>query len=88
MAGKTEPYEDKIMREWGEQPFYRDEDGVVRNRDFFGGNIKGIISKLDYLASLNVKTLYLNPIFKAYSNHKLRRISAELRLFSTECSIT
>lgn len=70
MAGKTEPYEDKIMREWGEQPFYRDEDGVVRNRDFFGGNIKGIISKLDYLASLNVKTLYLNPIFKAYSNHK------------------
>lgn len=69
-AGETLPYEDKIMRSWGEQPFYRDDDGIVRNRDFFGGNLKGIISKLPYLSSLNVKTLYLNPIFKAYSNHK------------------
>lgn len=69
-VGETVPTEDKIMRHWGEQPFYREEDGVVRNRDFFGGNLRGIISKLDYLRSLNVTTLYLNPIFKAYSNHK------------------
>lgn len=69
-VGKTLPTEDKIMRNWGEQPYFRDSDGVVRNRDFFGGNLKGIISKLPYLQSLNVKTLYLNPIFKAYSNHK------------------
>ena len=69
-SGETVPTEDKIMRPWGEQPFFREEDGVVRNRDFFGGNLKGITSKLDYLASLNVKTIYLNPIFKAYSNHK------------------
>ena len=68
--GDTVPTEDKIMRHWGEQPFFREEDGVVRNRDFFGGNLKGVTSKLDYLASLNVKTIYLNPIFKAYSNHK------------------
>jgi len=68
--GNTVPNEDKIMRRWGEQPYFRDEDGVVRNRDFFGGNIRGIISKLPYLAELNVKTIYLNPIFKAYSNHK------------------
>ena len=69
-TGDTVPNEDKILRPWGEQPFFREEDGVVRNRDFFGGNLKGVISKLDYLASLNVKTIYLNPIFKAYSNHK------------------
>ena len=69
-VGETVATEDKIMRHWGEQPFYREEDGVVRNRDFFGGNLKGIVSKLPYLASLNVTTLYLNPIFKAYSNHK------------------
>lgn len=69
-TGETVPTEDKIMRHWGEQPFFREEDGVVRNRDFFGGNLRGVISKLPYLASLNVKTLYLNPIFKAYSNHK------------------
>lgn len=68
--GSTTPTEDKIMRPWGEQPLYRDEDGQVRNRDFFGGNLNGVTSKLDYLAQLNVKTIYLNPIFKAYSNHK------------------
>ena len=69
-TGDTVPTEDKILRHWGEQPFFREEDGVVRNRDFFGGNLKGVISKLPYLKSLNVTTLYLNPIFKAYSNHK------------------
>ena len=69
-TGDTVPNEDKILRHWGEQPFFREEDGVVRNRDFFGGNLKGVTSKLPYLHSLNVKTIYLNPIFKAYSNHK------------------
>ncbi len=69
-TGETVATEDKVMRHWGDQPFYREEDGVVRNRDFFGGNLRGVISKLDYLKSLNVTTLYLNPIFKAYSNHK------------------
>ena len=68
--GTTVATEDKILRTWGEQPFFRDENGVVRNNDFFGGNINGIRQKLPYLASLNVKTIYLNPIFKAYSNHK------------------
>lgn len=69
-VGKNVVTEDKILRNWGEQPYYREEDGVVRNRDFFGGNLQGVISKLPYLAELNVKVLYLNPIFKAYSNHK------------------
>ena len=50
--------------------YYPDENGVVQNNDFFGGNLKGITSKLDYLKSLNVGTIYLNPIFKAYSNHR------------------
>ena len=68
--GTTTATEDKIMRHWGDQPFYREQNGVVKNNDFFGGNLKGIIAKLPYLRSLNVKTLYLNPIFKAYSNHK------------------
>lgn len=68
--GKVVPTEDKLMRKWGEQPYYQELDGSVSNRDFFGGTIKGIISKLPYLASLGVTTLYLNPIFSAYSNHK------------------
>ncbi|MCM1290065.1 MAG: glycoside hydrolase family 13 protein [Corallococcus sp.] len=69
-SGNTVVTEDKILRPWGEQPYFREEDGVVRNRDFFGGNLAGVTEKLPYLASLNVTTLYLNPIFKAYSNHK------------------
>ena len=38
--------------------------------DFFGGDLAGITQKLDYLASLHVTTLYLNPIFEAASNHR------------------
>ena len=47
-----------------------DADGVVRNCDFFGGNLAGIRAKLDYLGDLGVRVIYLNPIFKAYSNHR------------------
>ena len=62
----------KVRRtDWGGQPRYRpDEYGKVLNNDFFGGNLKGITEKLDYLASLGVTVLYLNPIFEAYSNHR------------------
>ena len=44
-------------------------DGIWSN-DFFGGDIKGIQEKLDYLQGLGVNTLYLNPISMAASNHK------------------
>ena len=44
-------------------------DGIWSN-DFFGGDIKGIQAKLDYLQELGVNTLYLNPIATASSNHK------------------
>lgn len=46
------------------------EQGEVENCDFFGGNLKGISAKLDYLKELNVSVIYLNPIFKAWSNHR------------------
>ncbi len=37
---------------------------------FYGGDLKGIELKLDYLQSLGIDTIYLNPIFKARSNHR------------------
>jgi len=37
---------------------------------FYGGDLQGIIDKLDYLQDLGVNTLYLNPIFESPSNHK------------------
>ncbi|MBQ1955371.1 MAG: hypothetical protein II350_06485, partial [Clostridia bacterium] len=38
--------------------------------DFYGGNFKGIESKLSYLESLGVSLIYLNPVYRAASNHR------------------
>ena len=60
-----------LHEDWDDQPVFRpDEDGQITNRDFFGGSLAGITEKLDYLQSLSVTTLYLNPIFEAASNHR------------------
>ncbi len=50
--------------------FMPDENGKITNSDFFGGNLKGIEKKLNYLKGLGVGAIYLNPIFSAYSNHR------------------
>ncbi|NLG85145.1 MAG: alpha-glycosidase [Firmicutes bacterium] len=45
--------------------------GTRPTRDnFFGGDLKGIIDRLDYLTELGVGGIYLNPIFLSPSNHK------------------
>ena len=57
--------------DWTGTPSYKpNAQGKVLNNDFFGGNFKGIQSKLDYLQDLGVTTIYLNPIFEAASNHR------------------
>jgi len=38
--------------------------------NFYGGDLQGIIDKLDYLQELGIEVLYLNPIFVSPSNHK------------------
>ncbi len=50
--------------------FQPNSQGVVENRDIYGGNLEGVIEKLPYLNSLGVKTIYLSPVFEAWSNHK------------------
>ena len=65
--------EDIYLHEnWEEPPLaiFDPRNGDTHSRDFFGGDLKGIISKLDYLQSLHVTVLYLNPIFQARSNHR------------------
>ena len=42
----------------------------VKNNEFYGGTLWGVLDKLDYLESLGVGVIYLSPIFKAASNHK------------------
>lgn len=60
-----------VHENWQDTPdFLPDEQGEIRNRDFFGGDLPGITGKLDYLKSLGVTTVYLNPIFEAASNHR------------------
>ena len=46
---------------WGSQP-------TIWN--FMGGDLRGILQRLDYLLDLGVNALYLNPIFQATSNHR------------------
>ena len=61
-----------IERAWGEEPFYRPDQfgGEYLSNDFFGGNFEGIREKLPYLKNLGVTAIYLNPIGKAFSNHR------------------
>jgi len=40
-----------------------------KGRDYFGGDLKGLNDKLDYLKSVGVTIVYLNPIFASGSNH-------------------
>ncbi|MBR4721132.1 MAG: glycoside hydrolase family 13 protein [Clostridia bacterium] len=63
---------DIIKRNWGETPYYKAEQfgGEYLANDFFGGNLLGIEKKLPYLKNLGVSSIYLNPIFKAFSNHR------------------
>lgn len=52
-------------------PEYPEYPGAhLENNTFFGGNLWGVIDKLDYIASLGTRAIYLSPIFEAYSNHK------------------
>ena len=39
-------------------------------RNFYGGDLEGVEQKLDYLQSLGVEVIYLNPVFVSPSNHK------------------
>lgn len=62
---------DRVMRNWGEMPYYKpDQNGHVWNNDYFGGDLEGIRSKLDYLADLGVTCIYLNPVFESHENHR------------------
>lgn len=63
---------DRILRDdIHGQPYWRPtNEGKVLNNDYFQGDLKGIEEKLDYISSLGVTCIYLNPIFEAQSNHR------------------
>ena len=58
---------DVVVKEWGADVEGHNGTGAA---EFFGGDLAGVHSKLDYLQQLGVTALYLNPIFQSPSNHK------------------
>ena len=61
LMGDDDKDKSYINLKWGEIP---------DSKSFSGGDIKGIIDKLDYIKQLGCDALYLTPIFKSPSNHK------------------
>ena len=60
-------YDDAPVRHianWNETPL---QDNY---RHFYGGDLQGVMAKLDYLQSLGVEAIYLNPIFVSPSAHR------------------
>lgn len=64
---------DRVLHtEWNEPPHITADERSGDNwaLDFFGGDLEGIRQKLPYLQDLGITVLYLNPIFKARTNHR------------------
>lgn len=60
-----------IYGNWDDLPVYiKGKNGDILRWDFFGGNLKGIEQKIDYLKELGINLVYLNPIFQSASNHR------------------
>lgn len=60
-----------LVEDWDTPPAYKkNEDGDILEWDFYGGTLRGVREKLDYLADFGVTVIYLNPIFEAASNHR------------------
>ena len=60
-----------IEEEWTKPAYYvRGEGNSIAEWPVYGGSLKGIEEKLDYLRSLGVTGIYLNPVFEATSNHR------------------
>lgn len=60
-------YQDKNsqkVHDWNRPP------GEMDIRDFYGGDIKGVMDKLDYLSYLGIEAIYFNPLFVSPSSHK------------------
>jgi glycosidase len=63
----------EVHPRWTDRP-YRPNSGDGSdphfNNDFFGGDLEGLIQKLDHIKELGANTIYMTPVFKASSNHK------------------
>jgi len=78
-ADPMQPPKQWRVHPWGSD-WYRLQDYEIANgepelwkhmqRRRYGGDLQGIVDKLDYLQDLGINAIYLNPVFDAPSNHK------------------
>src|SRR6185503_16203717 len=72
----TRKFHDKnveLHANWLDKPWKPgtgDGSDAIYNNDFFGGDLAGIIEKLDDIRELGANTIYMTPVFEAASNHK------------------
>ena len=59
-----------IHNNWDEEPIIGPDEEGNWNTDFYGGDLKGIKDKLDYIKDLGVSIIYLSPIVYSQSNHR------------------
>ncbi len=52
------------VEDWNRYPAQMDV------REFYGGDLQGVLDKMDYLQDLGVEVIYFNPLFVSPSNHK------------------
>ena len=72
--GNAEPLKTMPRRttydNWDDEMILGPNQDGIWNADFYGGDLKGIEQKLDYIKSLGVDIIYLSPIVHSQSNHR------------------
>lgn len=66
LSGEYEYIGDKTVqvKDWDKYP------AIMGVREFYGGDLQGVLDKMDYLQELGVEVIYFNPLFVSPSNHK------------------
>ncbi len=68
-GGNTYQHE-PIYLEWGDRP-----EHPPKGRDFYSGDLRGVVNKLDYLQELGITCIYFTPIFESPTNHRYDAIN-------------
>lgn len=66
LSGEYEYIGDKTVHvdDWNKFP------ASMGVREFYGGDLQGVLDKMDYLQDLGIDVIYFNPLFVSPSNHK------------------
>ncbi len=66
LTGEYQYIGDKTVKvdDWNKYP------ATMGVREFYGGDLQGVLDKMDYLQELGVDVIYFNPLFVSPSNHK------------------